>query len=68
MKVETKLMLSPEVRALLTKKENRNKMISVGVGLVASTAGIVIDRVLENKLIEEFAPVVETVAHAATKN
>lgn len=68
MKVETKLMLSPEVRALLTQKETRNKMISVGVGLVASATGIVIDRVLENKLIAEFAPVVETVAHAAPKN
>ena len=61
MKAITKVLLAPEAREMLMKKETRNKLISVGVGLAASATGIVIDRVLENKLIEEFAPLVETV-------
>lgn len=68
MKAMTKVLLAPEARELLMKKESRNKIISVGVGLVASAAGIVIDRVLENKLIEEFTPLVETVTETVTKN
>lgn len=68
MKAITKVLLSPEAREMLMKKETRNKLISVGVGLAASATGIVIDRVLENKLIEEFAPLVETVTETVTKN
>lgn len=54
--IEHKILLNEDTRKLLSDKENRNKLISVGIGVAASLIGLVVDKCLEKKLIEEFAP------------
>lgn len=68
MNVRDKMTLPPEVLNLLLKKEARNKLISIGVGVAASATGFVVDRALDKKLIEEFAPFVQNLVTPVTKN
>lgn len=54
--IEQKLNLTKEARKLLSQKEARNKAISIGIGLVATIVGWQVDKQLEKKLVDEFAP------------
>lgn len=55
-----KIMLSPELKDALMKKEARNKLISIGITLTAGLVGFVVDKHLDKKLMEEFDPTEET--------
>lgn len=56
MKLEDKIRLTAEARNLLAKKEVRNKAITIGIGLVGTISGLLVEKKLEKNLLNEFFP------------
>lgn len=56
MKLEDKIKLTAEARNLLAKKEVRNKAITIGIGLVGTISGLLVEKKLEKNLLNEFFP------------
>lgn len=59
MDASQKIELTPEQREEVARKEARNKIIAVAVGVVASIGAAILDRKLEKKLIAEYTPTIE---------
>lgn len=66
--IDLKIQIPAEALELLRKKEARNRLISIGVGVAASATGFLVDRKLEMNLIKEFKPFVQTAAETVVQN
>lgn len=56
MKIEDKIKLTADARDLLLRKEVRNKAITIGIGLVGTISGLLVEKKLEKNLLNEFFP------------